>query len=247
MLSIHPSENRGLANFGWHSSHYTFMYGTYDHSEFRGFGALRVLNEHHVMPGEGFATRSHRNMEILSYVIRGSMAVRDSTGREVVVRAGEMLGLSAGTGVVCRESNASAEHPLAVIQLWIVPERPCLGPGYDKRPVPIDEKPNRWCLVGSRDGRSGSLMNDQDVDLYMAKVLPGHDISYATMPGRQGWIQVISGSITLNEETLRAGDGASFESEVFLNINVIEPANILLVDLHVCNDYHAISAATILR
>lgn len=235
MLSIHPSELRGLANFGWHTSHYTFSFGTFYCPKLRGYGALRALNEHRVMPGEEFSARNHRDMEILSYVVEGAMATTDSTGREAVVRAGEVLRMSAGTGVVCREFNNSAKHPLMVIQLWIIPERPCLASGYEHRPVPIDEKPNRWCLVGSREGHSDSVMIHQDVNLYMAKILPGHDLSYEAMPGRQGWVHIISGSITLNGGTLIAGDGVAFKSDLLLSIQAVDQAEILLVDLQACH------------
>lgn len=231
MLSVYPSEERGLANFGWHVSRYTFSFGTYYRPQFRGYGALRALNEHMVMPGEEFAAHSHRDLEILTYVVSGSLAVSDSTGHEIIARAGEILRMTAGTGVACREFNASPEHPLEAIQLWITPECPCLAPGYEHGVIPIEKKLNSWCLVGSRDGRSGSVVIHQDVNLYMAQLLPGHDLAFEGATGRQGWVHVVSGSIVLNNRTLMAGDGAAIHLNLYLTMRAVEPAIILLVDL----------------
>lgn len=236
MLSVYPSENRGFANFGWHTGHYTFSFGAHYRPCFRGYGPLRALNEHHVTPGEDFAVHSHRDMEVLSYVVSGAMAVTDSTGREVVVQAGQILRMTAGTGVECREFNASSEHPLVAIQLWIVPERPCLTPGFEKRPVTIDENPNRWCLVGSKDGRNGSVTIHQDVNLYMGQLLPGHSLEQSVASGRKSWIHIVSGSITLNNQTLVAGDAVALNSDLCMQFSAVDRAQLLLTDLPACDE-----------
>ncbi|MHA7925498.1 MAG: pirin family protein [Marinobacter sp.] len=236
MLSVYPSENRGYANFGWLASHYTFSFGTYYRPQRRNYGALRALNEHHVFPGEEFAAQSHRDMEVLSYVVSGKMGFSDSVGRKGIVRPGELVRLTAGTGVECREFNASPKQPLDVIQLWVIPERNCLKPGYEQKRVEIEETPNSWCLIGSKQGKNGSLVINQDVNLYMAQLLPGNNLEYSARSARRTWIQIISGSITLNNRMLVRSDGVALNSDAKIQVSAIEPAKVLLIDMPACDD-----------
>ena len=212
MLAIRHSQDRGLANFGWLDSRHTFSFGHYHDPNFMGFGPLRVINEDRVQPGRGFDTHGHRDMEIISYVLDGALEHKDSMGNGSVIRPGDVQRMSAGTGVRHSEFNASETEPVHFLQIWILPEKQGLEPGYEQRHFAADEKRGQLRLVGSRDGREGAVTIHQDSDLYATLLGEGDTVSHELAAGRKGWVQIARGSAMLNDKQLNPGDGAAVES-----------------------------------
>lgn len=235
MITVRRSQERGHAQHGWLDSFHTFSFGGYYDPEHLGFRSLRVINEDWIQPGRGFGKHPHRDMEILTYVVSGTLAHQDSTGGEETIRPGEVQRMTAGSGIVHSEYNASRTEPVHLLQIWLLPEREGLPPGYEQRAFPEEERRGRLRLVASRDGRGGSLTVNQDVDLFAARLEPGAPsakrLEHALRPGRHAWLQVVSGEVTLNGEPLRPGDAAAVSAEAGLVIEGHEPAELLLFDL----------------
>jgi redox-sensitive bicupin YhaK (pirin superfamily) len=231
MITLMRSKDRGTADFGWLQSRHSFSFGHYYNPQQMGFGNLRVINEDTVLPGKGFGTHGHKDMEIISYVISGALEHKDSMGNGSIIRPGDVQRMSAGTGVRHSEFNHSADGTVHFLQIWILPERTSLAPGYEQKHFSETEKKGVLRLIGSRDARGGSLQIHQDVDLYAAVLDPGISISHTLAGGRIGWIQVVHGDITLNGMNLSAGDGASAQSMESLVIGASKPSEILLFDL----------------
>ncbi|MEM8688496.1 MAG: pirin family protein [Pseudomonadota bacterium] len=230
-LTLRRAEERGTADLGWLNSKHTFSFGHYFDPQHIGFGSLRVINEDRVAPGGGFATHPHANMEIISYVISGALEHKDSMGNGSIIRPGDVQVMSAGTGVRHSEYNASNEDPVHFLQIWIVPERDGLTPGYEQEHFAPAEKKGQLRLIGSRDGRDGSVTIHQDVEFY-ASVLSGDDlVRHHVADGRGAWVQVISGSLVSGEETLHAGDALSFSQAGELTFSTKDSAEFLLFDL----------------
>jgi redox-sensitive bicupin YhaK (pirin superfamily) len=207
MISIRKSGDRGHANHGWLDTRHTFSFGDYSDERYMGFRDLRVINEDRVRPGEGFPTHSHRDMEILSWVLEGELEHRDSLGTGSVIRPGELQRMSAGTGVRHSERNPSAVHPVHFLQIWVLPERNSLAPGYEQKTFPETERRGRLRLIASPDGRDGSITIHQDARLSSAIWAGGETLDHALENGRAAWIQVIRGTVTPNGSKLAAGDG----------------------------------------
>ncbi len=231
MLAIRPADERGLASLGWLNSRHTFSFGHYYDPEFMGFGPLRVINEDRVKPGQGFGTHGHSDMEIISYVLDGALEHKDSLGTGSIIRPGDVQRMSAGTGVRHSEFNASDTDPVHFLQIWILPEREGIEPSYEQKAFSNDEKQGRLRLVGSRDGREGSVTIHQDVDLYASLVGADDSVSYELGDGRNGWVQVARGSVRLNGNVLSAGDGVALRGEQTLTIDGVDNAEILLFDM----------------
>jgi redox-sensitive bicupin YhaK (pirin superfamily) len=231
MIVVRRAEERGRTRIGWLDSSHTFSFGGYHDPAHMGFGALRVINEDRVRPGHGFDPHSHRDMEIVSYVIEGALAHRDSLGTGSVIRPGEVQRMTAGTGVTHSEYNESPEGFVHFLQIWILPERAGLPPSYEQRAYPEEEKHNRLRLVASRDGRDGSVTIHQDASLYLAMLDRGRDVAFDVRPRRGAWVQVVKGQVRVNDLPLRAGDGASLTGEPRLTIACDEPAETLLFDV----------------
>jgi quercetin 2,3-dioxygenase len=231
VIRVRPAELRGHAEHGWLESWHTFSFADYRDPEHMGFRALRVINEDRVMPGEGFPAHGHRDMEILTYVLDGALEHRDSLGNGSVIRPGEVQRMSAGTGVTHSEYNASREEPVHLLQIWILPERDGIAPGYEQRPFPADERRGRLRLLASRDGREGSLTIHQDAALYGTLLEPGKTLVHSLEPGRHAWLQIAGGAVMLDDLALRAGDGAALSDEPILEVRALEPAELLLFDL----------------
>jgi quercetin 2,3-dioxygenase len=225
-----PAEARGRARFGWLDSRHTFSFGHYHDDAHMGFGPLRVINEDRVTPGAGFDTHGHSDMEILSYVLEGELAHKDSIGTGSVIRPGEVQRMSAGTGIRHSEFNPSPQAPVHFLQIWILPEREGLKPGYQQSAFPLDDK-GRLHLVASGDGRDGSLTINQDVDLYAGRLTEGEIVERKLRDGRLGWLQVARGAVSLNGVALATGDGAAVEKETDLVIRADSDAEILLFDM----------------
>ena len=231
MQMFRPAEARGHANFGWLNSRHSFSFGHYYDPEHMGFGALRVINEDHVAPGEGFDTHGHSDMEIISYVLDGALEHKDSLGTGSVIRPGDVQRMTAGSGIRHSEYNHSQTEPVHFLQIWIVPEKAGLEPSYEQRAFPEAERTGQLQLVGSRDGRQGSVTIHQDVDLYNAVLKPGDRVAYEVRPGRQVWIQAARGTMAANDQPLYAGDGLGVNAAGSLTLTATDNAEFLLFDI----------------
>ena len=231
MIAIRRSAERGRADHGWLDTRHTFSFADYHDPHHMGFRALRVINEDRVQPGQGFPTHGHRDMEIISYVLSGGLAHRDSLGTGSVITPGDVQRMSAGTGVRHSEYNASAEEPVHFLQIWIEPSRRGIAPGYEQRTFPESEKRGRLRLVASPDGRDGSVTLQQDARLYASVLPPDASVTHALDRGRHAWVQVVRGAVTVNGQRLDQGDGAALSDEPTLTITGAAPAEILLFDL----------------
>ena len=231
MMTIRRAEERGRSDLGWLDSRHTFSFADYHDPAHMGFRALRVINDDRVAGGGGFGTHPHRDMEIVSVVLDGALQHRDSLGTGSVIRPGDVQRMSAGTGIRHSEFNASPTEPVRFLQIWILPERPGLPPGYEQKAFPAAERRNRLRLVASPDGRDGSLTLHQDVRLYAAALAAGAKVAYAPAAGRHVWVQVARGALTLNGQALREGDGAALSGEPALELAADAEAECLLFDL----------------
>lgn len=232
MITVRKFEDRGVGRHGWLTTHHTFSFARYYDEKHMGFRDLRVINEDTVAPGRGFGAHQHDNMEIISIVMEGALAHRDSSGGDGVLRRGEVQRMSAGTGVVHSEFNASEEEPVHFFQVWILPERDGLTPGYEQKLIPDEERRGRLRLLVAPGGRDGALDIHQDVSLYGSILDQGQTVDHALAAGRGAWIQVASGSVDVNGVALRKGDGAAIESETALRITSTAPdAELFLFDL----------------
>jgi len=231
MITLRKASDRLHTQIGWLDSWHTFSFGEHYDPDQMGFRALRVINDDTVQAGRGFGAHPHRDMEILSYVLQGGLAHEDSTGGGGVIRPGEVQRMSAGTGVVHSEANASDREPVHFLQIWIVPERRGLKPGYEQKAFAKEERKGKLRLLASRDGREGSLTIHQDAALYGALLEKGEQVSYEPRASRHAWVQVARGSVDLNGQRLAAGDGAAVSDERLLTLRGNEPAEVLLFDL----------------
>jgi redox-sensitive bicupin YhaK (pirin superfamily) len=218
MLAVRKGNERGHADFGWLDSRHSFSFGQYHDPRHMGFGPLRVINDDIVAGGGGFPPHPHADMEIISYVLEGGLAHRDSLGNSSVIRPGDIQMMTAGTGVRHSEFNASKTDPVRFLQIWIMPQMKGVAPGYSERNFPAEEKRGRLRLIVSRDGRDGSATVNQDVDIHAAILSPGETVSHAFAPGRLGWLQIARGAVTANGVALREGDGLAIEAEAALTI-----------------------------
>lgn len=231
MMTIRPAAARGRANFGWLDSRHSFSFGHYYDPEQMGHGPLRVINEDRVAPGKGFDTHGHSDMEIISYVLDGALEHKDSLGTGSVIRPGDVQRMTAGTGVRHSEFNASDSEPVHFLQIWIVPEETGLPPSYEQTLFTPEDKAGRLCLVGSRDGRAGSVTIHQDVDLFASVLGQEESLDYELGKGRNGWLQVASGSLDVNGNTVAAGDGVALTGALRLTIVAAEKSEFLLFDM----------------
>ncbi|MDH3577828.1 MAG: pirin family protein [Gammaproteobacteria bacterium] len=231
MMDVIQSGSRGSADHGWLRAKHTFSFAEYQNPERVHFGKVRVINEDRIAPGKGFGTHPHRDMEIVTYVIDGAIAHKDSMGNGTVITAGEIQRMTAGTGVQHSEFNHSQDKELHLLQIWIYPEKKGLEPGYEQTRFSRDEKLNRLRLVGSRDGRDGSITIHQDVDLYASVLEADNELSLELRPDRKVFVQVVDGDIAVNGQRLSAGDGAQIEDERALQVSALTEAEFLIFDM----------------
>ncbi len=231
MLTIRKSQKRGHANRGWLDSYLTFSFANYYDRNFMGFGNLRVINEDQVQPKMGFPTHSHQNMEIVTYVISGALEHKDSMGNSSVIRPGEVQRMSAGTGVSHSEYNHSDNELVHLLQIWILPEKKGLPPSYEQKMYAPAEKRGQLRLVGSRDGRAGSVTIHQDVNLYASLLATGDKIESEIKRDRLIWLQLIKGKITVNNQAIYAGDAVAMVDESSLVLLAESESEFLLFDL----------------
>jgi len=234
MIVLRPAAERGHTDLGWLDSRHTFSFGDYHDPGQMGFSHLRVINDDRVRPAKGFATHGHRDMEILSYVLEGSLQHRDSMGTGSVIRPGDVQRMTAGTGVTHSEFNPSKNEPVRFLQIWIVPERTGLKPGYEQKQFSESEREGRLRLVASPDGRDGSVRIHQDASVFIALLGPRRKVAHAIPPGRVAWVQVARGAVLLNGTPLAEGDGAAISQEKGVEISGPTDgpaAEVLLFDL----------------
>jgi quercetin 2,3-dioxygenase len=231
MINIRRGDERGLTRLDWLDSRHTFSFNDYYDPKHMGFRSLRVINDDRVAPSGGFGTHGHRDMEILTYVLEGSVEHRDSLGTGSVIRRGDIQRMSAGTGIRHSEFNPSTTEPVHFLQIWLVPKENRLRPEYDQKHFSDQDKRSQLRLIVSHNGRDGSLAIHQDADVFAALVLPGEQVTHRLRPGRHAWLQVAKGAVTVNGHELKAGDGASISDEPLLEITGTEPAEVLLFDL----------------
>ncbi len=229
--TIHQHERRGHTRISWLDSWHTFSFGEFQDPNRMGFRSLRVINEDRVIPSAGFNTHGHRDMEILTYVLAGELAHQDSLGNGSVIRPGDVQIMSAGTGIEHSEFNNSESVPVHLLQIWMLPDRQQVTPRYDQRNFPLSEKQGKLRLVGSPDGRDGSVVINQDINLYIAVLAVGEVITFTVPSGRFAWVQVASGTANFDGELLSAGDGLQINSLKLLEITTETSAEILLFDL----------------
>lgn len=228
MITLRKASDRFHTRVGWLDSWHTFSFGEHYDPRWAGFRALRVINDDTVQPGRGFGAHSHSDMEILSYVRSGALQHQDSTGGGGVIRPGDVQRMSAGSGVTHSEFNASKTEPVHFLQVWIVPERTGLAPGYEQKTFPLEERRGTLQLLASR---AGPVTIHQDAAVHGALLDAGQRISYALKPSRQAWVHAARGSFTLNGQRLDAGDGAAVSGERQLAFGGVSSAELLLFDL----------------
>jgi len=231
MITIRKAEDRGHANHGWLDSYHTFSFANYYDPSYMGFRSLRVINEDRVSAGAGFGMHGHRDMEIITYVLEGSLEHKDSIGTGSVIKPGEVQRMSAGTGIMHSEFNHSKTDSVHLLQIWLLPEKQGLSASYEQRDFSPTKTPGKLHLVAAKDGREGALTVHQDVDLYAAVLEPNQGVSYTLKPQRHAWIQVARGAISLNGLSLEKGDGAAISEETEIVIESTTNAEFLLFDL----------------
>lgn len=236
MITIRRSAERGHFDHGWLDTRHTFSFAGYHDPAQMGFRSLRVTNEDRVEPGQGFDPHGHRDMEILSYVLSGELAHRDSSGGGGVLRPGEVQRMSAGTGIRHSEFNGSPAAPVHFLQIWLLPDRPGHRPSYEQKAFPAEERRGRLRLVAAPEGEAGAegaTVIHQDVRVYATLLGDGRTAELALAPGRHAWVQVARGAVEVNGTRLEAGDGAAISEEGGLAITGrgAEEAEVLVFDL----------------
>jgi redox-sensitive bicupin YhaK (pirin superfamily) len=230
MITIRKSSERGHFDHGWLDTYHTFSFADYHDPEQMGFGPLRVINEDRILPGTGFGTHGHRDMEIVTVVLDGSLGHQDSMGNGSAIRPGEVQRMSAGTGVMHSEKNASDSEWVHLLQIWILPERRNITPGYEQKKFEDSERTNQLRLVASPDAREGSVKIHQDVSLYSTILTAGNRVTHTFAPNRYGWIQVATGDVDVNGHKLSAGDGAAISEESA--VTIAGDGQVLVFDLN---------------
>ena len=231
MITIRKAEERGHFDLGWLDTYHTFSFDRYYDPAHMHFRSLRVINEDRVAPGQGFPTHSHRDMEIITYILSGALEHRDSMGNGSVIRPGDVQRMTAGTGVSHSEFNPSESEAVHLLQIWILPKAHGLSPGYEEKAFAEEERRGRLRLIASDDGREGSVTTNQDVNVYATLLDAGQIVTHTLQPDRYGWLQVARGTVRLNGMELKQGDGAAVSKESDLTIEAHDQAELLLFDL----------------
>ncbi len=232
MIILRKSKERGFEDHEWLQTYHSFSFGNYYDPHFINYRTLRVLNEDTLQGGKGFGSHSHKDMEIITYVLEGTLETRDSLGHTDTLRADEVQLLSAGSGMIHSEYNLSPYLPAHSLQIWIQPDKFGLDPKYTKKTFSSAAKWGQWCLICSRNGREGSLQIHQDVDLYATLLDDNHELTFEASEERFYWIQVISGKFQINETILEAGDSVSMNSISQIPVHCLIAGELLLFDLN---------------
>jgi redox-sensitive bicupin YhaK (pirin superfamily) len=231
MITLRPAQERGQAHFDWLDSQHSFSFGSYFDLNHQGFATLRVINEDKIQPARGFGTHGHRDMEIVTYVLDGALEHKDSIGNGSIMRPGDVQRMSAGTGIQHSEFNASPSESVHLLQIWILPQQSGLPPSYEQTYFPSDSKQGQLRLIGSGDGREGSVTIHQAVDLYATILDAGETVSHTLSAGHRAWVQVARGSVQLGDRILTVGDGAALTDEPSLTLTgAAERSEVLVFD-----------------
>jgi redox-sensitive bicupin YhaK (pirin superfamily) len=231
MMTIRRAEERGHSNHGWLDSYHTFSFADYYDPNHLGFRSLRVINDDRVEPSRGFGSHPHRDMEIISYVLEGSLEHKDSMGTGSVIRPGDVQRMSAGTGVLHSEFNASKTEPVHFLQIWIVPNERGIAPGYEQKTFAQSEKQGRMRVVASPDARDGSITIHSDAVVHAGAFAKGELSDVSLPPGRCAWVHVARGKVRVNGRDLKAGDGVGISNERSVSFEGLDDAEVLLFDL----------------
>jgi redox-sensitive bicupin YhaK (pirin superfamily) len=229
-MKIRRANERGHAEHGWLDSYHTFSFADYYDPQWMGFRSLRVINDDLIMPGMGFGTHPHRDMEIITYVLCGALEHKDSMGNGRVVQAGDVQYMAAGTGVQHSEFNPSDAEPTRLLQIWIQPDRKGATPRYAEKSF-AQAAPGSLHLVTSKSGRDGSIAINQDADLWLARLNAGQAVQHSLAAGRHAWIHVAEGGVILNGQPLTSGDAAALDLEAEVRLSAVKPSQVLLFDL----------------
>ena len=230
-MQIRSSQQRGHANHGWLDSYHSFSFNQYYNPNWMGFSVLRVINEDIIAPARGFGTHSHADMEIITYVLQGNLAHKDSLGNVEVIRQGHVQRMTAGTGVSHSEFNASDTESVHLLQIWILPNQQGLEPSYEDGFFSDEQKRNQWCLLASENAEAGSLKVHQDMSLFASQLSERKQLDYVLKENRSAYLQVASGSVEIQAKLFNRGDAAMFDSKQTIQITAISDAEILLFDL----------------
>jgi redox-sensitive bicupin YhaK (pirin superfamily) len=231
MISVRPARERGHFDHGWLDTWHSFSFADYYDPAHMGYSNLRVINEDRVAPGRGFATHGHKDMEIVTYILSGALEHKDSMGNGSVIRPGDVQRMSAGTGVRHSEFNPSQDTPVHLLQVWLLPSRQGVVPGYAQKHFPEASRRGRLCLIMSPDGRDGSIDSHQDALVYATLLDAGETVRLDMAPGRRAYVHVARGEVQLNGRDLAAGDGARIQDEVLVEIAGLGAAEALVFDL----------------
>ena len=231
MISVRPATERGHFDHGWLDTWHSFSFSDYYDPAHMGYSALRVINEDRVAPGGGFATHGHKDMEIMTYILSGALEHKDSMGNGSVIRPGDVQRMSAGTGVRHSEYNPSPDQPVHLLQIWLLPNRLGVAPGYAQRHFPEETRRGRLCLLMSPDGRNGSIDSHQDALVYSTLLEDGEVVGLDLERGRRAYVQVARGGVRVNGQDLAAGDGARIQDEARVEIAGLGSAEVLVFDL----------------
>jgi len=231
LITLRKSSERGYAHHGWLESWHSFSFAKYSDPDHVHFGPLRVINEDIVQPGTGFGHHGHRDMEILTYVLSGTLRHGDNMGHVGDIAYGEVQVMSAGTGVQHSEVNPSSDEAVHLLQIWIMPDRHNLTPGYRQKKFPLQDKQSRWCLLASRDESEGSLVIHQDARIFVTRLNNDEKLNFQIEPGRKVYLHVARGSLKANEYAISAGDALMFTGEKSVNLAASCDTEVLLFDL----------------
>lgn len=231
MMNIRKAQDRGPSNLGWLKSQHTFSFGNYYDPRHMGFESLRVINDDRVAAGAGFGTHPHSNMEIISYVLDGALAHKDSMGNGSVIRPGEVQRLSAGTGMTHSEFNHSKDNEVHFLQIWFLPDEQGVKPDYEQKAFSDAEKRGQFRLVASKTGRDGSVSLHQDMDMSVALIDGDEQVTYSTSNDRALWVHVARGEVTMNGHQLSAGDGVAIREEERLSFEKGSQAEVIIFDM----------------
>ena len=231
MMTLRKANERGHANHGWLDTYHTFSFADYYDPQWMGFRSLRVINDDLVLPGEGFGTHPHRDMEIITYVLSGALEHKDSMGHGRIIRPGEVQYMAAGTGVQHSEFNPSKDEAVRLMQIWIMPDVKGAKPRYGEKSF-TDKPTGQLHLMTSKTGRDGSMAIRQDADLWLAKLEPGQAVTHRLATGRNAWVHIAEGEVTVNGKTLVTGDAAAISVEPKIDLSANKPSQVLLFDLN---------------
>ena len=231
MITVHKSDDRGVTKIAWLDSKHSFSFGEYYDPQNMGFGPLRVINEDVIAGGGGFRPHPHRDMEIVTYILSGALQHKDSLGTGSIIRPGEIQKMSAGSGIVHSEFNASRERQCHLLQIWIEPSKEGIAPAYEQKAIDPEAVKNHFARIAAPDPRDNEVQLVQDAEIWAAKFDAGVEAVHQLELGRRAWLQVASGSVELCNHTLKAGDAAAITDEDRILVRAHAPSEVLLFDL----------------